>query len=282
MSVLLFPGQGSQFKGMGQDLFKLFPDVVSEANQILGYDLEQAVLSDVMNQTLYTQPLIYCISIMAWLARKAELKVDMVLGHSLGEYAALYVAEVFDFATGLRIVKRRAELMNEAKEGAMAAIVGMSAAKIETIIKENQLPLVIANYNAPMQTVISGTKESVDASAKLFVEGRFIPLKVSGAFHSPLLQAAAETLYSYLKQFQFHQPRYPIILNATARAQVDCSIDMPQLLSQQLVRPVFWHQSIEYCLALGYLDFIELGPGKVLTSLLDGILNDPVITGAVN
>ncbi|HAU2510341.1 TPA: ACP S-malonyltransferase [Legionella anisa] len=282
MSVLLFPGQGSQFKGMGQELFKLFPDVVSEANQILGYDIEQAVLSEVMNQTLYTQPLIYCISVMDWLARKNYLKVDMVLGHSLGEYAAFYVAGVFDFATGLRVVKRRAELMNEAKEGAMAAIVGMSAAKIEAIIKENQLSLVIAKYNSPMQTVVSGTKESIETSSKLFAEGRFIPLKVSGAFHSFLMQAAAEIFYSYLKQFQFHQPQYPIILNATARAHVDCFIEMPRLLSQQLVSPVFWHQSIEYCLALGYLDFIELGPGKVLTSLMDGILNDPVITSPVN
>lgn len=117
MSVLLFPGQGSQFKGMGKELFKLFPEMVAEANQILGYDIEQAVFSEVINQTQYTQPLIYCISSMAWLERKDNLKVDMVLGHSLGEYAALYVAGVFDFATGLNLVKRRAELMNDAKEG---------------------------------------------------------------------------------------------------------------------------------------------------------------------
>ncbi|WP_454782592.1 ACP S-malonyltransferase [Legionella sp. WA2022007384] len=282
MSVLLFPGQGSQYNGMGKELFKLFPEMVAEANQILGYDIEQAVFSEVMNQTRYTQPLIYCISIMAWLERKANLKVDMVLGHSLGEYAALYVGGVFDFATGLRIVKRRAELMNEAKEGGMAAIVGISAAKIEEIIEKNRLPLVIANYNSPLQTVISGTKESIDASSKLFVEGRFIPLKVSGAFHSPLMHGAAETFYAYLKEFKLNPPRYPIILNATARAHVDCSIEMPKLLSQQLVNPVFWHQSIEYCLALGYLDFVELGPGQVLTSLLDAILHDPVIASAVN
>ncbi|PWY57654.1 [acyl-carrier-protein] S-malonyltransferase [Legionella qingyii] len=282
MSVLLFPGQGSQYKGMGKELFKLFPDLVAEANQLLGYDIERAVFGEEMNQTQYTQPLIYCVSIMDWLERKAHLKVDMVLGHSLGEYAALYAAGVFDFATGLNIVKRRAELMSEAKEGAMAAILGINAAKIEAIIEENRLPLVIANYNSPMQTVISGTKESIAASSQLFTEGRFIPLKVSGAFHSPLMHTAAETFYSYLKQFQLHQPRYPILLNATARAHVDCLTAMPKLLSQQLVSPVFWHQSIEYCLALGYLDFVELGPGQVLTSLLDAILDDPVITRTVN
>jgi malonyl CoA-acyl carrier protein transacylase len=282
MSVLLFPGQGSQFKGMGQALFKLFPEVVSEANQILGIDLEQAVSSDVIHQTLYTQPLIYCISIMAWLSKQAEVTVDVILGHSLGEYAALYAAGVFDFATGLRIVKRRAELMSEAKEGAMAAIIGLSAAKIESIIEEHQLPLVIANYNSPTQTVISGSKESIDTSSKLFAGGRYIPLKVSGAFHSPLMRVAAEKFYSYLKPIEFRKPQYPIIFNATARAHVDCFIELPQLLSQQLAGPVYWHQSIEYCLALGYLDFIELEPGNVLSSLLDGILNDPVITGAVN
>ncbi|MCW8444755.1 ACP S-malonyltransferase [Fluoribacter gormanii] len=282
MSVLLFPGQGSQFKGMGKELFKLFPEMVAEANQILGYDIEQAVFSEVINQTQYTQPLIYCISSMAWLERKDNLKVDMVLGHSLGEYAALYVAGVFDFATGLNLVKRRAELMNDAKEGGMAAIVGISAAKVEEIIKENRLNLVIANYNSPMQTVISGTKESVAASSSFFAEGRFIPLKVSGAFHSPLMHAAAESFYAFLKEFKLHQPRYPVVLNATARAHVDCFTEMSKLLSQQLVSPVFWHQSIEYCLALGYLDFVELGPGQVLTSLLDAILHDPVITSAVN
>ncbi|WP_454785529.1 ACP S-malonyltransferase [Legionella sp. WA2024007413] len=282
MSVLLFPGQGSQHKGMGKELFTLFPEMVEQANQILGYDIKQAVFSEVINQTRYTQPLIYCISVMAWLERKADLKVDMVLGHSLGEYAALYASEVFDFATGLNIVKRRAELMSEAKEGAMAAIVGISPTQIQEIIEKKQLSVVIANYNSPMQTVIAGTKQSIDASSKLFVEGRFIPLKVSGAFHSPLMHEAAETFYSYLKEFKLNPPRYPIIFNATARAHVDCPIEMAKLLSQQLVSPVFWHQSIEYCLALGYLDFVELGPGQILTSLVDAILHDPVITSAVN
>lgn len=282
MSILLFPGQGSQFKGMGKELFRQFPEMVAKANEILGYDIEEIVLTEAINQTINTQPLIYCISVMDWLARKSHLKVDMVLGHSLGEYAALYVAEVFDFATGLTIVKRRAELMNEVKEGSMAAVVGIDAAKIATIIQENQLPLVIANYNSALQTVISGSEEYINSSAKLFTEGRYIKLNVSGAFHSPLMKSCSEAFYLYLKQFQFNQPRYPIIFNATARAHVDNNIPIPKLLSHQLINSVFWHQSIEYCLALGYLNFIEIGPGSVLTSLLDGILNNPIITSAID
>ncbi|HCJ1109667.1 TPA: ACP S-malonyltransferase [Legionella pneumophila] len=282
MSILLFPGQGSQFKGMGKELFRQFPEMVAASNEILGYDIEQIVLTEAINQTIYTQPLIYCISVMDWLERKSQLKVDMVLGHSLGEYAALYVAEVFDFATGLKIVKRRAELMSEVKEGSMAAIVGIDAARIATIIQENQLPLVIANYNSALQTVISGSDAYIDSSAKWFTDGRYIKLNVSGAFHSPLMQSCSDAFYLYLSQFKFNQPRYPIIFNATARGHVDNNTPMPKLLSQQLVNSVFWHQSIEYCLALGYLEFIEVGPGRVLTSLLDGILNNPIITSAVD
>lgn len=282
MTILLFPGQGSQFKGMGKELFRQFPDMVVTANEILGYDIEQAVLTDAINQTVYTQPLIYCISVMDWLKRKSHVTVDMVLGHSLGEYAALHVAGVFDFVTGLKIVKRRAELMNEVKKGSMAAVIGIEAAKIAAIIQENQLPLVIANYNSALQTVISGSEDCIDSSAKLFSDGRYIKLNVSGAFHSPLMQACSEEFDIYLSQFKFNQPRYPIIFNATARAHVDNNTPMPKLLSQQLVNSVFWHQSIEYCLALGYLDFIEIGPGRVLTSLLDAILNNPIITSAIN
>lgn len=282
MSILLFPGQGSQYKGMGQELFKQFPELVTTANEILGYDVEAIVLTDAINQTVYTQPLIYCLSVMAWYAKKSHVKVDMVLGHSLGEYAALHAAEVFDFATGLNIVTRRAELMNEVKEGSMAAIIGINATEIAAIIEENQLPLVIANYNSALQTVISGPKESIESSAKWFTKGRYIKLNVSGAFHSPLMQPCCDAFYNYLNQFKFNKPRYPIIFNATARSQVDNTKTMPELLSQQLINSVFWHQSIEYCLALGYLDFIEIGPGRTLTSLVDSILNDPIITSSIN
>lgn len=265
MTVLLVPGQGSQYKGMGKHLFSQYPGLVESANELLSYDIQELCTSDLINNTVYAQPLIYCISAMAWYSFD-KTKVQALLGHSLGEYAALYAAGVFDFLTGLRIVNYRAELMNNAEEGAMAAIIGVETAEIEGFIKRHQLPVYIANYNSPEQTVISGAQEAIEQASQLFTKGYFIKLRVSGAFHSPLMQACADRFHVYLQQFNFKMPNLPIILNATAKPY-DEHTDIGKTLSQQLVQPVYWYQSLAYCKKQGFDQFVELEPGTVLTSI---------------
>ncbi len=272
MSVFIFPGQGAQFKGMGKSLFAQFPEKVELANDILGYDIRKRVDSDDIHQTEVTQPLIYCVSCLSWLILREHYQPEMVLGHSLGEYAALYAAQVFDFETGLEIVKKRGELMQSVKGGAMAAVIGIKAADVADIIKNNQLPLYVANYNSPDQTVVAGTQDAISGCSQFFKEAKWIPLAVSGAFHSPLMSDVSQKFKSVLDAYTFAPAKLPIILNATARCHVDCPNPWTTVLSSQLVNPVYWNQSIQYCLSLGFIDFIEVEPGKRLSGLIKNIL----------
>lgn len=272
MSVFIFPGQGAQFKGMGKALFSQFPKMVDCANQLLGYDLNAMVDSEEIHQTYVTQPLIYCISCLSWLALKEKFNAEVVLGHSLGEYAALFAAEILDFETGLKIVIKRGELMQSIHGGAMAAIIGIGADEVENIINQNQLNIYIANYNAPKQTVISGHKQAIENSRNYFAQAKFIPLAVSGAFHSPLMETVKDEFRLFLESSTFNHAKLPIILNSTARGQVDCNQSWQDILSGQLVSPVYWLQSIQYCLSLGLLDFVEVEPGQLLTGLINKIV----------
>ena len=273
MSVFVFPGQGSQYKGMGKLLFSQFPDMVERANTILGYDIRKMVECDDIHQTAITQPLIYCISCLSWLVLKEQYSAEVVLGHSLGEYAALFAAEVFDFEIGLEIVKKRGALMQSAQSGGMVAVIGISADRVAQLIAEHHLPLHIANYNSPQQTVISGDNKAINESRRYFDEAKWIPLPVSGAFHSPLMEAVRESFKKVLATYSFRPAKLPIILNATARGHVDCVSSWPDNLSTQLVKPVYWQQSIEYCLSLGLVDFVEAEPSQLLTGLIDKIVN---------
>lgn len=272
MSVFIFPGQGAQFKGMGKALFNQFPQMVDRANELLGYDLNIMVDSEEIHQTHVTQPLIYCISCLSWLELKEKFTAEVVLGHSLGEYAALFAAEVLDFETGLKIVMKRGALMQSIHGGAMAAIIGITADEVENIINQNQLNVYIANYNAPQQTVISGHKQAIEDSRISFAKTKFIPLTVSGAFHSPLMETVKDEFRRFLESHSFNPAKLPIILNSTARGYVDCNQSWPEILSRQLVSPVYWLQSIQYCLSLGLLDFVEVEPGQLLTGLINKIV----------
>src|ERR671912_481839 len=214
--IFLFPGQGSQKKGMGADVFPFFPDEVAAADRILGYSVVEQCLEDPgerLIQTQYTQPLLFVVSSLMHLAKIRDgVSPDMVAGHSVGEFAALFAAGIFDFKTGLRIVQKRGELMSGASGGGMAAVVGLSADDIRTTLKDAGHDRVdVANLNSPRQSVISGLKDDVLACRAAF-EGagaKFIPLEVSGAFHSRYMAPAAAEFESFVRACAFNEPRVP-------------------------------------------------------------------------
>lgn len=279
MTTILFPGQGSQFVGMGEDLFNKYPDTVSIANQVLGYSVEALCLEDKnnkLNNTLYTQPAIYVVSALSWLEQKNKLNPIFMLGHSVGEYAALFAAGVFDFETGLKIVNQRAHLMSQVNGGAMAALLNISSGKVKQLIELHSLDIEIANYNTPQQTVISGELSKLEAAKSIFEQNgaKFIRLNVSGPFHSSLMSQLVVEFAQYLNTVQFGKPRIKCISNSTGRPFSGNSEDLKMTMAMQLSKPVYWLHSIEYCLSLGETDFIEIGPNKVLTKMLNQIRDE--------
>ncbi len=275
MLTYIFPGQGSQATGMGKDLFDKFFSITSKADLILGYSIKSLCLDNLQNQlqlTQYTQPALYVINALTYFNKMESAKItpDYFAGHSLGEYNALLAADVFDFETGLRLVKKRSELMSVAANGSMAAIVGLKPEVITTILTQHALNKVaIANYNSHTQTVISGEKNEIDRATVLCEEAgamMVVPLNVSGAFHSPLMHHAQIEFAAYLSQFQFSLPTVPVISNVTAKPyQVD---EIQKNLAEQISSSVRWVDTIEYLLAQGVTEFEELGPGTVLTGLI--------------
>lgn len=275
MTTYVFPGQGSQIRGMGSSLFSEFPDIVQKANDILGYYIETLCLEDPkeqLNQTEYTQPALYVVNALSYLKKIKETgkKPNFVAGHSLGEYNALFAADVFDFGTGLKLVQKRGQLMSQAKNGGMAAIVGLKSEDVQAILQKNNLATItIANYNSNTQVVISGPKDDVTKAQHLFETGGamlVMPLKVSGAFHSPYMKGAQQEFTTFLQGFTFAQPAIPIIANVTAKPYDANEIHF--LLANQITHPVKWTQSIEYLLGQGETTFEEIGPGKVLAGLI--------------
>ncbi|MBP6919313.1 MAG: ACP S-malonyltransferase [Legionellaceae bacterium] len=278
MSTYLFPGQGSQAKGMGNHLFKIFPEKVAAADNSLGYSIAE-LCEDLerLNQTQYTQPALYVVNALSYYQKIAETnkKPDYLAGHSLGEYNALLAAEVFNFETGLILVKKRAELMSQVSGGAMAAVIGLTAEAVQTILEQENLKEVnIANYNSYAQVVISGARNLVVCTQAIFEKAGaslFIPLKVSGAFHSPLMETAQQAFKEFLTGFNFTPPSIQVITNVTAKPYQSDHIHA--LLAQQITSPVRWTSSIEYLLQQGETEFLEVGPGTVLTGLLRRIKN---------
>ncbi|MFT5162551.1 MAG: malonyl CoA-acyl carrier protein transacylase [Alteromonadaceae bacterium] len=277
MKTFVFPGQGSQAKGMGGELFDEFATLTKQADDILGYSIKQLCLDDsddVLGQTEFTQPALYIVNALSYYQQVKTTGViaDFVAGHSLGEYNALLASGVFSFETGLRLVKKRGELMSRATGGAMAAIVNSNEQEIVSILKDNGLTGVeIANYNTPTQIVVSGLKEQVDKAAEFFKVGRirFLPLKTSGAFHSSLMQFASDEFATFVEQFSFGPPAIPVISNISAREYEDTEISAG--LIKQITHSVRWTESIEYLLAKGEMSFVEIGNGIVLTKLIKGI-----------
>ncbi|WP_444996460.1 ACP S-malonyltransferase [Aliikangiella sp. IMCC44359] len=285
MKTFVFPGQGSQAKGMGNSLFDQYQSLTDIADQVLGYSIKELCLEDPRNelgQTQFTQPAIFVVSALSYYQQLEEdgQKPDYVAGHSLGEFNALLAAECFDFKTGLSLVQKRGQLMSQASEGGMAAVINASEKQIESILADNGLDkVVIANHNSPSQMVISGDKSQVSDARKYFKEAaiRCIPLNTSGAFHSPFMQDAREEFARFLEDFEFSDPVIPVISNVTAQAYEPGKLISN--LSSQITNSVLWTQTIQHLLSEAAnngqdMTFNEVGHGKVLTNLIASIEKD--------
>ncbi|CAL9331516.1 ACP S-malonyltransferase [Streptomyces sp. Tu 3180] len=287
MRTYIFPGQGAQRKGMGSSLFDEFEDLTRSADEILGYSVMDLCLEDpdgLLDRTQYTQPAMYVVNALSYYRKLRETGQvpDFVAGHSLGEYNALLAAEVFDFETGLRLVRKRGELMGRASGGGMAAVLNASESEIRTILAENGLDSVdLANFNTPSQTVISGRAEDIEAAKPLFQTGNhlFMPLRTSGAFHSRYMEPARVEFEEFLAGVTFSKPRIPVISNVTARAYEDHLVK--ENLTQQMVHAVRWSDSMEHLLENPGMEFEEIGHGNVLTKLLEKIRREIKNAGKV-
>ncbi len=277
MIAYMFPGQGSQEKGMGGTLFDQFPEIMKKADNILGYSLKELCLNgpqEKLNQTQHTQPALYVVNALSYQQKLIEVgrTPHFLVGHSLGEYNALEAAGVFSFENGLKLVKRRGELMSEADKGAMAAIVGMSEEDIRNTLERNDLSRIdIANYNSPTQVVISGLEEDIRMAQLLFEKEdvMFILLNTSGAFHSRYMKPAKSKFERYLKKFKFSALKIPVISNVNAHPYNDDAI--VSNLSDQITHSVKWSESIRYLMGQGKMEFEEVGVGNVLTKLITSI-----------
>ena len=280
----VFPGQGSQFPGMAKDLYasnEAARIMMEKANEILGFRITDIMFdgtAEDLTQTKVTQPAIFLHSVVLATCLP-DFKPDMVAGHSLGEFSALVAAGALDFEEGLRLVSIRARAMQKACEtnpGTMAAVLMLPAEKIEEICSSCKGTVVAANYNCDGQIVISGEKEAVDeACAKMKEAGakRALPLRVGGAFHSPLMEPARAELAEGIEKAIFRTPSCPVYQNVTADPSIDPGVMKANLLAQ-LTSPVLWTQSIRNMASDGASHFIEIGPGKVLQGLISKILPD--------
>ncbi len=277
MTVCMFPGQGSQSKRMGRDLFGRFVDLTAAASEILGYSIEELCLEDPRNElgnTRFTQPALFVVNALSWRRYREDggEVPGALLGHSLGEYNALEAAGVMGFEDGLRLVQKRGALMAEAPPGAMAAVIGMSEAGIRETLASNGLEAVdVANLNSPSQTILSGLKDDIQRAAQVLESDsvRYMLLKTSGAFHSRYMTQAREEFETFLAGFTFSAPSIPVISNV--HAEPYAADQIAANLASQIDNPVQWMQSIYYLLAQGEQSFVELGPGRVLARLVEEI-----------
>ncbi|MCD7879734.1 MAG: ACP S-malonyltransferase [Candidatus Gastranaerophilales bacterium] len=277
--ALMFPGQGAQKSGMGKDLYEnsiAAKRVFDTADRVLGYNISDLCFNgteqDLM-KTINSQPCILTVSLAAYEALKEKFNINpaFTMGHSLGEYAALYAAGAVDLETVLKLIQKRAFLMNETAEnsnGAMAAVLGLDN---ETVINiTNQIENVfVANFNSPGQVVITGDKSSIDNSLDKFKAAgakRVIPLAVSGAFHSPLMKNAGVQFMDFVADFEFNNTEIPVFSNVDAQASVSAA-DFKEKLPKQIYSSVLWTQTIENAYKNGVSSFIEIGPGKILAGL---------------
>jgi len=279
MAVYLFPGQGAQTCGMGAGLFERFPEQVEMASDIVGYSIKELCLHDAdgrLDNTRYTQPALFTVNALHYLAlRDAQPEPHYLIGHSLGEYNALHAADVFDFPTGVELTQLRGKLMSEARDGGMAAVLGISQAEVSDVLADAGLDQVhVANLNAPAQTVVSGEKNQLRRAIDVFsnIGAACVELNVSGAFHSPLMAPAREEFDTYLSKVVFHEPSIPVIANVSARPYAPDGIRAG--LAQQLTSPVLWTQSVRYVLDANQTEFVEVGPRRVLTQLVSRIVRD--------
>lgn len=295
--AFLFAGQGSQYVGMGKDLYEKYriaKEYFDKADAIVN-NLKRVCFEgpeDELKLTKYTQPGIYTVSaiISKILSDEKNIHPDVVAGFSLGEYSALYAAGCFDFETGLKLVKVRGEAMTEAGEknpGTMAAVIGLEDKIVEEVCKEITAKgevVVPVNYNCPEQLVISGTVKGVEEAVKILEEKdakRAVILNVSGAFHSPLMKLAEEKLKEALENIEIQKPSVPIIMNASAEIE-EAPDEIKSLMIKQMASAVLWKHSMEKLIENGVKQFYELGPGRVLTGFMRRISREVTVTSIQN
>ncbi|WP_281669449.1 ACP S-malonyltransferase [Segatella buccae] len=293
MKAFVFPGQGSQFVGMGKDLYEnnaLAKELFDKADEILGFNITDIMFAgtdEQLKQTNVTQPAVFLHSVISALCLGDDFKPAMVAGHSLGEFSALVAAGALSFEDGLKLVAARANAMQkacEANPGTMAAIIGLSDEKVEEVCSEVSADgqiVVAANYNCPGQLVISGNVEAVNAACEKLKEAgakRALPLKVGGAFHSPLMQPAKDELQAAIEQTEFAAPSCPVYQNVDAKAHTDAA-EIKANLTAQLTSPVRWTASVQAMIAAGADDFTECGPGKALQGMIGRIDKNVAVKG---
>jgi len=279
MKAFLFPGQASQYIGMGKDLYGEFGvarEYFDKADDILKLNLKETCFNgpeDKLVRTEYTQPAIFVHSVIVdSLLKEAGLKPDMAAGHSLGEYSALVSAGVMSFEEGLEAVKRRSQLMQKCCDeypGTMAAIVGLSFKDVGRTIADIE-GVSPANYNSPDQVAITGTIKGVETACEELKKAgakRAIMLAVGGAYHSPLMQCAKEELSEYINSLEFGKFDFPIVANVTGKTVNDTN-EMKRLLNEQITSPVLWYPTLETMYENKVTEYYEIGPGKVLQGLL--------------
>lgn len=291
MKAYIFPGQGSQFPGMGKDLYEnnsLAKELFEKANEILGFSITDIMFNgteEELKQTKVTQPAIFLHSVILAKTLGESFKPEMVAGHSLGEFSALVGNGTLSFEDGLKLVYQRALAMQkacEAKPSTMAAVLGMEDSKVEEICASVDGIVVAANYNCPGQLVISGEIEAVNKACEALKAAgakRALVLPVGGAFHSPLMEPARVELEAAINATHFSQPICPVYQNVTASA-VSNPEEIKKNLIAQLTAPVRWTQSVKQMVADGATHFTEVGPGKVLQGLVKKIAPEAEVASA--